>query len=121
MTLTIYNNAGLSLSAAVMSSYTTLNISAAGNTGTVSTALSGGNLFVEWTGLRTAGGILTIPTWTGSGNEMLIFDQANNAGQFPITAVPVSGAVIGVPIISRNRGLLRLLDAQSLSSWLVVG
>jgi hypothetical protein len=100
--------------------YQTVTISAAGNTGTVSQALSGGSIFVAWTGARTGPGVLTVPTAANSGNELVVFDQANNAGAFPITVTPVSGTVTGIAVVSRNRGTLRLLDAKVGYGWIVV-
>jgi hypothetical protein len=120
MTLALYNSAGQIAPASVVS-FQTIAITAGGNTGSITAALAGGNLLVPWTGLRTAPGILTIPTAANSGNEMIVWDQANNAGAFPITVVPLTGAITGIAVISRNRGLLRLLDTQGGYGWLLVG
>jgi hypothetical protein len=64
--------------------------------------------------------VLTIPAAANSGNELTLYDQANNAGSFPVTVAPVSGSVVGVAVLSRNRGVLRLLDSQGGCGWVVV-
>jgi hypothetical protein len=127
-TYTAGQMAGLSLDLAgnlrvatsVAALFQTIAISAAGNTGTISQALSLGNILVPWTGARTGPAVLTIPTAANSGNELVVYDQANNAGAFPITVTPVSGSVVGVPVLSRNRGTIRLLDSAGGFGWVVI-
>jgi hypothetical protein len=110
----------LRVATSVAALFQTIAISAAGNTGTISQALSLGNILVPWSGARTGPAVLTIPAAANSGNELVVFDQANNAGAFPITVTPVSGTVTGIAVVSRNRGTVRLLDSAGGFGWVVI-
>ena len=80
--------------------------------------LSTTNAFVGWNSATTLAKTTNIPAATGSLTTVVISDiigsadSAHGAYNYPITAIPASGSIVGVNAVYTNGGSITLLDTS---------